>query len=113
MILETIIILTFLLDMYLTRQYLTLYKKRFPKNDYTQAEANPIIRFSVKRLGLNLGIFVSGLIIISILLIVFTFIPESSKWFFLGIYYMANVHHYVNNRAMKKIIKQKSKGGEK
>lgn len=121
MILDIIVFSAFALDMILTGSYLKLYKERFPKNDWTLAESNPLIRFLVRRFGLNEGLFISTLIISGILIALLLFIPEGSKWFFLGIYYMANVHHFVNNRAMKKlnnqkpvkkIVKKKMKGGK-
>ncbi len=112
MILDFVIVGLLLLDLFLTHSYLQLYQKRFPKNDWTVAEANPIIRYATRKLGLNQGMIVSGTIIMGIVMIVLVAIPtkyEASKWFFVGLYYSVNVHHFINNRAMKKLLK----GGKK
>ncbi len=111
MILEIVIIGLFVLDMFLTRSYLNLYKERFPDSDYVTAESNPLIRYFVRKHGTTEGIIYSSIFILTILIGVLTFIPESSKWFFVGLYYSVNTHHYVNNRAMKKLI-IKSQGGK-
>ncbi len=112
MILEIIIFAMFILDMFMTRSYLKLYQQKFPKNDYILAEANPMIRFFVRRFGINEGIFISSIFIATILIALLTFVPQESKWFFLGLYYSVNVHHYVNNNVMKK-LNIKLKGGKK
>ena len=112
MILDIVIIALLLLDLFMTHSYLQLYKTRFPKNDWTLAEANPIIRLFIKRFGLTNGIGMSGIVIMIIVVGVLYFLPErleASKWFFVGLYYSVNVHHYVNNRAMKKLIREGGK----
>lgn len=106
-ILYILILITFLMDMFLTYRYVGTYKKLYPKNDWTLAEANFILRFSMKYLGLKKGMIVGGGIILIILIITVKLLPIYYGFFLLGMYFMANVYHFVNWQAMKRLIKSK------
>ncbi len=111
MILQWIIIIGFFLDMVFTHSYLKMYKKRFPKNDYTFAEANVFLRLCIKKIGLGLGMVVGGSILGVFIAIIINLLRVEILYMLIGFYYAINIQHFVNNRALKKIIQ--SKGGKK
>ena len=99
----TFILCTFFLDMLFTYKYLNLYRLRFPKHDWTKSEANPIIRFCVKQLGLNVGVVCSALIILFIIILLISYLGELAKFFLGGVYSMALVFHWINFMALKRL----------
>ena len=105
--LHLLILATFLMDMFLTYRYVGSYRKLYPESDWTLAEANPILRISMKHLGLEKGMFVGGGSILVILILTVGNFPYYYGWFLLGMYFMANTYHFVNYRAMKRLIKSK------
>jgi len=109
MIIEIFVFSTFLLDMFLTGLYLNEYKKRFPKNDWTLSEANPIIRACIRKWDLVDGVVYGGIIIFFILLLIMVLSPWKIRYFLGGIYSMAVLYHWVNFQALKRIKKEKSK----
>ncbi len=110
MIIETFVILAFLLDMLLTGLYLNEYKKRFPKNDWTLSEANPILRACVRKWDLVDGIVYGGIIIFFILLVIMVLSPWKVRYFLGGMYSMSVLYHWVNFQALKRLrSKEKSK----
>jgi len=96
----------FLVDMTLTYRYVKAYKKMYPKNKWWLAEANPILRTSMKHMGLGKGIIFGGTIILTILIISTRLLPDYYLVFLLGMYSMANVYHFANWGALKRLKKQ-------
>lgn len=99
----TLIILAFILDMFLTYKYLKVYKEKYPKCDWTLAEANPILKTSLKYWGLGNGMIYGGVIIFIMLLIILALINDNWRYFILGVYYMVNTYHFVNWNALKRL----------
>ncbi len=93
----------FLLDMYLTFKYIESYKNKFPKNDWTLAEANPIIRYFIKARGLQEGMVYATFTIGVLLLGIIVISTNNFLWFLSGMYFMVNVHHFVNWQAIKRM----------
>jgi hypothetical protein len=108
-----IIFVVFLLDMLLTYHYVKTYKELYPKNDWTLAEANPILRTFFKKFGLIDGLIYGTILLLSILFFIIIVINENWRYFLLGFYVMTNIQHFVNWSAMKRLKLKKMKGGEK
>lgn len=97
------VVLGLLLDLFLTYKFLNLYRLKFPKKDYLVVEANPLIRFMVRRAGLGTGMIYSGVIIMVILLWLLMVLPHHWKYFLLGVYYMMVTFHLTNFLAIRRI----------
>lgn len=97
------VILGLVLDLILTHNFLKLYKKRFPKKDYTVVETNPLIRHAVRNMGISEGIALSGAIILIILLVILSVIPYHWKYFLAGVYYMMVCFHLINFLSLKRM----------
>ena len=95
----------FLLDMFFTYRLAQAYKNKFPDRDWTTIEANPIIRYSWRKMGLISGSCISGIIISIILFTILQFTSENWHYFFFGIYSMMCVFHYTNFKALERIKK--------
>jgi len=113
MIAEQIVLLLFMCDMFFTHNYLEIYRDKFPTKDWTLVEANPLIRNLVKNVGLNQGIVLSGLIIFVFLLILLWIGGEKSTYFLMGLYFMVDVYHFVQLRAIENIKLKGGKNGKK
>lgn len=103
------IFLVFFFDMTFTYLILDIYKKHNPEKDYTLVEQNPIIRFCIRRLGLNAGLLVSTIILFVLLNLAlkFIFTGENLKYFILGVYFMMIIFHYLNLNVLKKTYNMK------
>lgn len=91
------------LDLFLTYKFLSLYKKRFPKNDYTAVETNPLVRNAVRSMGLIDGMVISAFIIIMILMVLLSVIPYHWRYFLAGVYYMMVCFHLLNFLSLKRL----------
>lgn len=92
-----------LIDLLLTYNFLSLYKKRFPKKDYTAVETNPLIRHNIRSMGLSEGMAFSGVIILIILMVLLSILPYQWQYFLAGVYYMMITFHLTNFLALKKM----------
>ena len=99
----TYILITFTLDMIFSYKYLNAYRKRFPKHDWTQSEANPIIRASVKSFGLGQGIVIAAFTILCLIVLILSYTGERVEYFLGGVYSMALAFHYINFAALKRL----------
>jgi len=100
----------FFLDMTLSYFFLKDCKK-ITKGDWTVIEANPIIRYFIRKFELGFGLLIGSGFIFFILLVIVSITPEKLHYFFAGIYYMMCAFHLLNFRALKRIKNQK--GGKK
>ena len=94
--LQIAILVMSLLDLTATYLYVSTFHTKFPKLDYTTLEANPILKMSWQKFGLNTGMIVGGLIVFAILfLITFT---ASEKWqiYLAGVFTMMIIYHFLN-----------------
>lgn len=110
-LIEILIIAAFIIDMFLTYNYLKTYKEIRPKADWTLAEANPLLRACLRDLGLKPGIIVGGIFISLILSLIIFIVNENWKYFLLGLYFMVNTFHLVNWNALKRLKLIELKGG--
>ncbi len=97
-----------ILDLILTYNFLGLYKKRFPKKDYTVVESNPLIRNAVRSMGLSEGMALSGVIMLAILMVILSVIPYHWKYFLLGAYYTVICFHLINFLSLKRMEVKKN-----
>jgi len=102
-----LILAAFAFDMFLTFVYANMYKKVFPDKDFTVAEANPIIRFLWRKLGLVAGHIVSIFIIFWILAFIISKTSENCHWFIFGVYSMMCIYHFTHFNALKLIKKSR------
>ncbi len=107
------VVITFVFDMILTYRYVRAYRDMYPKNDWTLAESNPILRYCMKYLGLERGMVFGSVVIFFILSLTVLLLPDFYQAFLLGMYFMANVYHFVNWQALKRLKLHNSKGGNK
>lgn len=108
MIINYMLIVGLVLDLFLTYRFLGVYRNRFPDKDYAAIESNPLIRFFIREKGLGEGIIMSGLIIFLILLVLIVYLSENWKYFLAGVYYMMVTFHLLNFLALNRL-----KGGIK
>ncbi len=105
----TYIFLASMSDLILTYFYLDMYRKRFPKNDWTLSEQNPIIRACVKMLGLETGMVVSGPIVLGLVMLVTYFLGSHGRFFLGGFLTMAVIVHFLNFAAVRRLWKKEQK----
>lgn len=103
-----LIFLGCILDLVLTYKFLSVYKKKFPKKDYTVVEANPLIRNAIRSLGLVDGMILSGVIILAILGMLLIILPYHWKYFLAGVYYTMICFHLVNFLSLKRMEVKKN-----
>lgn len=96
-------------DLILSHIYMSNYKKQFPKGDWTLVEANPIIRYFIRKLDLDFGMIVGGIIVAVILALIINYTGNSFHFFLLGVYYMMCTFHFLNFMALRRL--RKLKGG--
>ncbi len=109
MIIEIAIVLGSIIDLTLTYNYLKIYKEKYPEKDYAIIEANPLVRYNIRKLGLKERVFRSGFFILPILILLIYFLPINWRYFLAGCYYMMITFHLINLLALKKLkgIKKK------
>lgn len=100
---EFFVILGLILDLILTYNFLKIYKKRFPKKDYTVVETNPLIRTAIRKMGLNEGMALSSVIMIMMLMVILKMIPYEWRYFLAGVYYMMVCFHLINFLSLKRM----------
>ncbi len=113
MIINFFIMLGSFLDLLLTYKFLGLYKRKFPKKDWTVIEANPLIKYCVKTKGLNEGMFIAGSIILILALALVFVLSERWKFFLAGVYYMMVLFHLTNFLAISRLKGGKTNGNKK
>ena len=101
----------FCLDLILSHIYIGHYRKQFPKGDWTLVEANPVIRYFIRRLDLDFGMIVGGIAVAVILALILRFTGHHFHFFLAGVYYMMCTFHFLNFMALKRL--RKLKGGNK
>lgn len=100
---EIVIIIGSILDLSLTYNYLKIYNQKFPKKDYAIIEANPLIRYCIRTLGLKEGMITSTFIILPIILLVIYLLPTRWDYFLAGCFYMMITFHLSNFLALKRM----------
>ena len=96
------------IDMYYTHKYISLYKEKFPDKPYEQIEANPIIRFLIKKYGIACGVLFSTGLIGTLVFILLAYVFNTNwNYFLLGVYMMMIVFHLKNITMLKGLVVKK------
>ena len=93
---QIIVLILSVLDLTATYFYVSTFKTEFPKLDYTVLEANPILRISWKLWGLNIGMIIGGLIVISLLSLIVLSAKIEWQYFLFGALCMMLIYHFLN-----------------
>jgi hypothetical protein len=75
----------------------------YPKQDATIIEANPILKYSMKALGINIGMLVGGLIVFGIVLLLVLNIKRELCFYMAGLFSMMLVYHVLNFKLLKMV----------
>ena len=93
---QIIILVLSLLDLTASYLYLNQFNKMYPKHDATKLEANPILKYSIKNLGIQKGMIIGGLIVFGILLLLVLSLADKYLYYFAGLFTMMLVYHALN-----------------
>lgn len=87
-----------ILDMLATYNYLKTFHKKFPKLDYTQLEANPLLRYWIKKKGMKQGMITGGIQVFLILCIVMYLLADLNWLYYMaGTFSMMLIYHFANS----------------
>jgi hypothetical protein len=93
---QIIILVMSVLDLTASFFYLNTFHSKYPTQDYTQLEANPIIKISMKHFGLITGMIIGGIIVFLIMLLLVLSVKENHHYYLAGLLSMMLVYHYLN-----------------
>lgn len=93
---QIIILVLSLLDLTASYLYLNKFNKIYPEYDATKLEANPILKYSIKNLGIQKGMIIGGLIVFGILLLLVLSVADKYLYYFAGVFSMMLVYHALN-----------------
>ena len=99
-----IILALCVIDLVATYYYVYTYKKWQPNKPYRLIELNPLLRFLWNKFGLHIGMFIGGVIILSINYLV----AKEAHWIIvlllLGFLVFAMYNHFNNISLLHKLI---------
>lgn len=84
------------LDLIFAYLYLNKLQKIYKETSITKFEANPILKYSIKKFGLDKGVVFGGLFIFGILIFLILFMSKNQLFFLAGVYSMMLVYHGLN-----------------
>lgn len=95
-----------IIDLILTYIYVKRYKNWQPKKPYNLIEMNPLLVFLWNRLGLNLGMIVGSVIIMSIIYFIAVYTHIALVILLLVTQFFALWNHNKNIKLLDKLIKK-------
>jgi len=95
-----------ILDLFLTHIYVKRYKNWQPKKPYNLIEMNPLLVFLWNRLGLNLGMIIGSVIIISIIYFIAVYTHIALVILLLVTQFFALWNHNKNINLLNKLIEK-------
>lgn len=98
---QVIILVLSLLDLTASFLYVNQFHNKYPEQDPTIIEANPILKYSMRTLGINIGMVVGGLIVFGILLLLVLNLKENMLYYLAGVFSMMLIYHFLNFRLLK------------
>jgi len=105
-----IVLILFLIDFTMTYINVRMYRKKYPRRDYTELERNQIIVSFWKKYGFEKGSIIafSGLMIGFSLMVLFVnyFIPEM-LFVALGMWFLTDYNHLDTFIRLKKLFRKK------
>lgn len=93
---QIIILVLSLLDLSASYLYITKFHQKFPEQDPTIIEANPILKMAIREFGINVGMLVGGLLVFGIILLLVFNAKQNLRYFLAGMLTMMNVYHWLN-----------------
>lgn len=93
---QIIILILSLVDLTASFFYVSTFHAKFPKEDFTQIEANPILKNSMKYFGITKGMLFGGIIVFGILLLLVLSMQENYHYYLAGVLTMMNLYHWLN-----------------
>ena len=97
----------FFIDMLFSYFYIKRFRERHPDKDWSVVEANPLLRYNIKTFGLEKGMIIGSIMLLTILGIILVYANNNFKFFLIGVYFMVNVQHVVNWNSLRFLDKQK------
>lgn len=94
--LQIIILCLSVLDLAATYLYISSFHAKFPTLDYTQLEANPLIKMAMKQWGIKVGMLVGGLLVFLILTLVVLNLKSDWQFYLAGVLSMMLIYHVLN-----------------
>ena len=98
---QIIIIVLSLLDLTASYFYITTFNNKFPNQDPTIIEANPILKMSIQHFGILKGMIFGGLLVFSILLLVILTLNFKFHYYLAGVLSMMLIYHTLNFNLLK------------
>jgi len=98
---QIIILILSLLDLSLSYLYINTFHNKYPEQDPTIIEANPILKNSIKHFGIVKGMIFGGLIVFSILLLIVLSAKENYHYFIAGALTLMSVYHFLNFQLLR------------
>ena len=103
---KELIILASAIDLLLSYVYVRQFRKMFPKLNWQQLEANPIIRLSWNFFGFGYGYIFSAVLIIVFWIFLVRIISINWLYFSSGLLSMMIIYHFLNFSQLKTLEKQ-------
>jgi len=85
-----------LIDLTASFLYVNTFHTKYPQADYTQIEANPIIKMALKHLGIVKGMIFGGLIVFGIMFLLVLSMKENFHYYLAGVLSMMCIYHLLN-----------------
>lgn len=98
------------LDLVFTYYYVSQYRSWQPEKPYRLIELNPLLRFLWERLGFQIGMFVSSVIILSLVFIIAKYSHWSIALLLLGVLIFEMFNHAHNIQLLWKLIEKYPSG---
>lgn len=97
---QIIILVLSLLDLTASFLYVNQFHNKYPNQDPTIIEANPILKYAIRVFGINIGMLVGGLIVFGIVLLLTLNLKVNYLYYIAGLFSMMIVYHVLNFRLL-------------
>jgi hypothetical protein len=98
---QIIILILSLADISASFLYVNQFHNKYPEQDPTIIEANPILKFSIKQFGIKLGMIFGGIIVFGIMLLVVLNVKPNMHYYLAGVLTMMCIYHFLNFKLLR------------
>lgn len=98
---QIIILILSLVDLTCSYLYVNSFHNKYPEQDPTIIEANPILKMSMKYFGITNGMIFGGLIVFGILTLLVLSLKENGLYYLAGLFSMMLVYHFLNFQLLR------------
>lgn len=98
---QIIILIMSLVDLTCSFFYVNTFHTKFPSQDPTVIEANPILKYSMKQFGIKIGMLFGGAIVFGLLLLLTFRLQEKYLYYLAGAFTMMIIYHFLNFRLLR------------